>query len=240
MIIILGAMMTAQNKSNTFKVLGVLLQYPSESLVAALGECTNILSSEALLSKKVTHEIEVLIQHLLQSELLALEESYVSLFDFKRSLSLHLLEHTYGDSRDRGQALLDMASCYEKSGLQLQPGSMPDFLPIFLEHLSLIPHKKASEVLSCHVNTIALLEQRLIEHDSAYAAIFTAVKSLSASKEDQTYVQKAMKNYSQDKDDNKKLDEQWREPEVFSNPNAKNKDYLHHDALQKNNPNGRY
>ena len=38
------------------------------------------------------------------------------LFDRTRSLSLHLFEHVHGESRDRGQAMIDLKSQYEKAG----------------------------------------------------------------------------------------------------------------------------
>ena len=39
------------------------------------------------------------------------------LFDRTRSLSLHLFEHVHGESRDRGQAMVDLLALYEKNGL---------------------------------------------------------------------------------------------------------------------------
>jgi len=222
-----------QTKCDTYKILGVLIQYPSQALISVLSECKEALQSEALLSKDVLKEVCHLIKHLQQTELLSLEENYVSLFDFKSSLSLHLLEHTYGDSRDRGQALLDIVSYYEKSGLYLQPGSMPDYMPVFLEHLSFLPTIKASQVLSCHINTIALLEQRLKEHDSAYTAVFSALKSLSASKEDEKYVQNAMNKYTRESENSKTVDEKWQEPNAFSIPTKGKMKPRHNDSIKK-------
>ena len=39
------------------------------------------------------------------------------LFDRTRSLSLHLFEHVHGESRDRGQAMVDLKALYERHGL---------------------------------------------------------------------------------------------------------------------------
>ena len=33
------------------------------------------------------------------------------------SLALHLFEHVHGESRDRGQAMVDLKAMYEKAGL---------------------------------------------------------------------------------------------------------------------------
>ena len=46
-------------------------------------------------------------------DLYDLQERYVLLFDRTRSLSLHLFEHVHGESRDRGQAMIDLKALYE-------------------------------------------------------------------------------------------------------------------------------
>ena len=139
--------MTVQTQNKTYKVLGLLLTYPSKTWVSTLDECKTVLSSEALLSGSHISSISQLIDCLQNNDLLSLEESYVSLFDFKRLLSLYLFEHSYGDSRDRGQAMTDLIAQYDKHDLQLQPGELPDYLPVFLEHLSYLPLQQA--VMRC-------------------------------------------------------------------------------------------
>ena len=49
------------------------------------------------------------------------------LFDRTRSLSLHLFEHVHGESRDRGQAMIDLKSQYEQAGLLMTAAELPDF-----------------------------------------------------------------------------------------------------------------
>jgi len=43
----------------------------------------------------------------------------VSLFDRGRHLSLHLFEHVHGESRDRGQAMVDLMEHYRLHGYEL-------------------------------------------------------------------------------------------------------------------------
>jgi hypothetical protein len=45
----------------------------------------------------------------------------VLLFDRTRSLSLHLFEHVHGESRDRGQAMVDLIKLYEDGGFTPTP-----------------------------------------------------------------------------------------------------------------------
>jgi nitrate reductase molybdenum cofactor assembly chaperone len=47
------------------------------------------------------------------------QERYVSLFDRTRTLSLHLFEHVHGESRDRGQAMVDLGQMYERQGFEI-------------------------------------------------------------------------------------------------------------------------
>jgi nitrate reductase delta subunit len=66
------------------------------------------------------------------------------LFDRGRRTSLHLFEHVHGDSRDRGPAMIDLAQTYEKAGLFLAEGEMPDHLPVVLEFASTQPPREAA------------------------------------------------------------------------------------------------
>ena len=83
----------------------------------------------------------------LESDRLAAEADYVELFDRGRATSLHLFEHVHGDSRDRGPAMIDLAQTYEKAGLFLAPGEMPDYLPVVLEYASTQPPAEARAFL---------------------------------------------------------------------------------------------
>ncbi|MCP2937330.1 nitrate reductase molybdenum cofactor assembly chaperone, partial [Salmonella enterica subsp. enterica serovar Typhimurium] len=75
------------------------------------------------------------------------EAAYVELFDRGRSTSLHLFEHVHGDSRDRGPAMIDLAQTYEKAGLYLAEGELPDYLPVVLEFVSTQPAREARAFL---------------------------------------------------------------------------------------------
>jgi nitrate reductase delta subunit len=61
--------------------------------------------------------------------------------------SLHLFEHVHGDSRDRGPAMIDLAQTYEKAGLYLAEGELPDYLPVVLEFASTQPPREARAFL---------------------------------------------------------------------------------------------
>ncbi|MNR47692.1 Nitrate reductase molybdenum cofactor assembly chaperone NarJ [compost metagenome] len=64
------------------------------------------------------------------------QERYSELFDRGRSLSLLLFEHVHGESRDRGQAMVDLMAQYEAAGFAIGVRELPDYIPLYLEYLS--------------------------------------------------------------------------------------------------------
>ncbi|VTQ22636.1 respiratory nitrate reductase 1 subunit delta [Escherichia coli] len=62
-----------------------------------------------------------------------------------RATSLLLFEHVHGESRDRGQAMVDLLAQYEQHGLQLNSRELPDHLPLYLEYLAQLPQSEAVE-----------------------------------------------------------------------------------------------
>ena len=120
----------------TLKVLSALLSYPTAELIAAVGEFEGVLDQEQLLSKSERAALRVLIADLAAADLVDAQERYIMLFDRTRSLSLHLFEHVHGESRDRGQAMVDLIKVYEDGGYMPTSKELPDFVPLFLEFAS--------------------------------------------------------------------------------------------------------
>ena len=104
----------------TFKALSALLSYPDEELQNAAPELRNVIDEEDLFPADSRRLLDPLLDEIATGDLYALQERYVDQFDRTRSLSLHLFEHVHGESRDRGQAMIDLKSLYEKNGLCLE------------------------------------------------------------------------------------------------------------------------
>ncbi len=128
------------------KALSALLIYPSKELRQAAGEISEAIENEPALSAGVRDQLHRLLKELAGDDLYDLQERYVLLFDHTRSLSLHLFEHVHGESRDRGQAMIDLKTQYEKAGLLLDTTELPDFLPLFLEYVSTLPAAEARDI----------------------------------------------------------------------------------------------
>jgi len=201
----------------TLKVLGCLLTYPSAEQVAALPEFRTILESEKWLPEQSLKNLDHLIHWMTNQDLMDLQEEFVALFDRTPSLCLHLFEHVHGDSRDRGQALVDLSGVYKDAGLLINTEEMPDFLPLFLEYLSVINIEEAQQNLGEIVNVLGVLQGRLQNRQSPYAAVFNALIEAADSKPDMDAVKKALEEAEGKVSTFDELDKAWEEQQAFEN-----------------------
>jgi nitrate reductase delta subunit len=195
----------------TLRAMSALLGYPSAELQESIGEIRAALRSEAALPAESLRQLEPLLRAFETQDLLDLQAAYSELFDRSRALSLHLFEHVHGDSRERGQAMIDLGQQYIDRGFIMQAGELPDFLPAFLEVLSCLPPREAREWLGEPAHVLAVLEQRLSERGSSYAAVFHALVVLPGAKPDSA----AMAELRERTDEGEKsVDEEWEEAPV--------------------------
>lgn len=166
----------------TLKALSRLLLYPEAALQDAAPHLAEALADDGRLGPATRLGLTPLLQSLEGEDLYDLQEAYVSLFDRTRRLSLHLFEHVHGESRDRGQAMVDLAALYAQGGLAIDANELPDFLPLFLEFLATRPEAEAQALLADVDHILATLEERLGERGSLYAAVLTAVRHLAGAK----------------------------------------------------------
>lgn len=204
--------------SNTFKALSVLLSYPTAELKDCVGDIRAIIRSEASAPDWALRQLERLLDDLEANDLYELQERYVFLFDRTRSLSLHLFEHVHGESRDRGQAMVDLKALYAQGGLEAAEGELPDYLPIFLEYLSTRPADEACALLSEPVNVIAALKERLARRKSPYAAVFRVLEAMAGRTPEATELEQLRKAPDADADDFEALDKAWEDEPVTFGP----------------------
>ena len=162
----------------TLKVLSVLLCYPQPEMQAALAEMATALAQENRLPESTRRALQALINQMQCADLMDLQESYIGLFDRGRALSLHLFEHMHGQSRDRGQAMVDLLETYRRHGFELSARELPDYLPLFLEYLAQRPADEALSLLTDAMPVIALIGARLAERGSDYHVVFDALAAL--------------------------------------------------------------
>ena len=198
----------------TLKLLAVLLSYPSADLVAALPEIARRLCAEPALRGATQDALAGLLAELKREDLLDLQERYVAQFDAGRSTSLHLFEHVHGDSRDRGQAMVDLNALYRQSGFVLAVNELPDYLPAVLEYLAGRPEAEVHDLLEDCVHILRAVGERLIAGGSPYAAVFAAVLDLHGAAPLAAAKDVAGGRVAQS------LDDEWDEAPVEFGPNA--------------------
>jgi nitrate reductase delta subunit len=200
--------------NKTLKALSALLTYPTAELQEAAPEIGLVLAADRLISKAVWRRLSKLTTELATGDLYGLQERYLLLFDRTRSLSLHLFEHVHGESRDRGQAMIDLKAQYEKAGLAMTASELPDFLPLFLEYLATRPLSGACESLSQPSHIFAALAERLRKRHSPYEAVFRALVALAKAKPKQDEVSALLQTPDPDAADLAALDAAWEDEPV--------------------------
>jgi nitrate reductase delta subunit len=158
-----------------FRAMSALLSYPSEEMRKALPEIADVITASSLVATRERRELLDLVTELGQGDLLEVEEQYVDLFDRGRALSLHLFEHLHGDSRDRGEAMVDLKAIYARAGFDLSTSELPDYLPVVLEYLSCRDLGEAQAMLADCAHILATIARALIARRSRYAAVLQAL-----------------------------------------------------------------
>ena len=204
----------------TLKVLSMLLTYPTEDLPAAADEFKAVLRHEAVLPERKRAAVEALIDDIAGRDLFDAQERYILLFDRTRSLSLHLFEHVHGESRDRGQAMVDLIKLYEDGGYSPTTAELPDFLPLFLEYAATRAPTEAIELIGQPGHVLAALRERLAKRKSPYEAIFAALVALSKAKLDEAALAALRNEPDPEPDDLVALDAAWEDEEVTFGPGA--------------------
>jgi nitrate reductase delta subunit len=208
----------------SLKALSALLTYPTLELQQAAGELSDTLEKETMLPFGVRQQLHRLLTEVATDDLYDLQERYVLLFDRTRSLSLHLFEHVHGESRDRGQAMIDLKAQYERHGLAISAAELPDFLPLFLEFASTLPAKEAHDTLAQPAHIFTALAERLRKRRSEYEGVFRGLIALATTKPKDDEVSALMKLPDPDATDLVALDAAWEDEPVNFGPDASCKD----------------
>lgn len=209
--------------SISFKALAALLSYPSEDLVAALPEIRAILEADRALPRSVRADLGRLVDDLAGADLLDAQERYVALFDRGRATSLHLFEHVHGESRDRGQAMVDLLEAYRRNGFELAAKELPDYLPLLLEYLSHRPQHESVDWLQHIGHIVALLAARATERQSRYAVLFDILVDIGAGRLDVRALRERASTEPRD-DTPEAMDRLWEEEAVRFGVEAPDRD----------------
>lgn len=198
------------------KVIAHLLDYPDSSLAEHSEEIKALVNGSALYGEIDTGLRDKLLEFIeqrLSSELMDLQAEYDGLFERGRSLALWLFEHVHGESRDRGQAMVDLIDHYRRAGLEIDQQELPDYLPLFLEFLSIQQRESAVSLLLEIEHILALLQCRLEKRESDYALLFELLLHIAGSR---LSLDDVRRRIADEKPDHSRqaIDREWQEEEV--------------------------
>ena len=192
-----------------FRALSALLSYPREEVWQALPEIAAAIRDSRLLGPRERAGLIVLVDDLASRDLVDCEERYVEVFDRGRATSLHLFEHLHGETRDRGQAMVDLKRHYERAGYDLASTELPDYLPVLLEYLSCRDLREARELLNDCAHILRRIGDSLMTRGSPYAAVLQALLTIAGEKP------LAARPTTWSPERLEELDRDWFEPPAF-------------------------
>lgn len=190
--------------SYTLRALAFLLRYPDAGMRRHLGEALDVVRTEAALPAARIAELGRLCGRLATVDPLVVEGEYVDTFDRGRRTALNLFEHVHGDSRDRGPAMIDLAKTYERAGLFLADGELPDHLAVALEFASTQPPRQSRAFLSEIAHIVRAIFSALRDRSSLYASVLAAVLELAGERVEAVELSPEPS-----------LDDSWAEPAAF-------------------------
>lgn len=195
------------------KVIGLLLEYPDELLWENRDDALALIRADV-------PSLTPFVGELLTAPLLDRQAEWCEVFERGRATSLLLFEHVHAESRDRGQAMVDLMNQYQQAGLQIDCRELPDHLPLYLEYLSILPPAEAREGLQNIAPILALIGGRLKQRACPYYQLFDALLALAKSPLTSDSVTKQVAGEKRD-DTRQALDAVWEEEQVkFIEDNA--------------------
>ncbi|MEE3170986.1 MAG: nitrate reductase molybdenum cofactor assembly chaperone [Pseudomonadota bacterium] len=195
------------------KVLARVLEYPNEEFQASKDALTAAVLEDSRLPRQNKEQLLRCLDRLCSGDLLDLQEAYVGTFDKGRATSLLLFEHVHGESRDRGQAMVDLMEEYRSNGLEIDARELPDYLPLFLEYLSTRPWEEVQNWLEDIHHILGLLGERLYQRESFYHVVMDSLLVLSGRKANRQELAQIVAAEERD-DTPEALDKVWEEEMV--------------------------
>jgi nitrate reductase delta subunit len=194
------------------KLIGVLLDYPRDELWQHGPELLAACDDPALAPAR-RQQLQRFVQELLDSDPLDAQARWLGSFDRGRSMSLLLFEHIHGESRDRGQAMVDLVETYRRNGFELDARELPDYLPLLLEFLAHRPEAEARDWLH-HIGHIAgMLAARAAERELPHAVLLEILVEAGDGKVNLALLRQRASEEARD-DTSEAMDRLWEEEAV--------------------------
>lgn len=155
----------------TFQIIATLLHYPDAVLWQYAGQLRQTLAEETVLNAAERAAFHAFLDDLMACDPIDAQARHVETFDRGRARSLYLFEHVYGESRDRGPAMVELSQLYRRHGYAISARELPDYLPLYLEFLAQLPPEEALERLAEIGGLVQHLHAQLAGRDNVHAVL---------------------------------------------------------------------
>lgn len=161
-----------------YKILSLLLQYPSQEYLQYWPELLQLLPELEHASNDDKQALQEFLQWSGSMPLAEYESAYVKTFDFTPEHALYLTYHLFDEQdRERGPALVNLSEYFQQQGFAISDGELPDYLPLLLEYASTLESITDVRLFlqqSAHVAEI--VAKNLEKIDSPFAPLLRIVE----------------------------------------------------------------
>ncbi|MBT3811589.1 MAG: nitrate reductase molybdenum cofactor assembly chaperone [Gammaproteobacteria bacterium] len=161
-----------------YKVLSILLEYPTKDLVAHWDDINQLIAGLPDLESEDKKMLSGFTHWASRLSLTKFQAEYVNNFDMTAENSLYLTYHLFDEQdRDRGPALIELAELYKSTGFEIDGGELPDYLPLILEYVSTMDDiASAQEFLQQTSQAAGIIASNLDKNESPYAPLVKMVE----------------------------------------------------------------
>lgn len=167
--------MTHTDRVIALQAASLLLGYPDRELYAQL---PLLQRAAGQLPKAVGAPLGRLVTHLMQTPQHEAERAYVDLFDLRRNCCLYLTYYAFGDTRNRGMALLRFTHEYKRAGHALVSDELPDHLSVVCEFAATGDTQAGLALLAEHRAGLELIRLALADMGSPYTDAVDVVRGV--------------------------------------------------------------
>lgn len=157
------------------QAVSLLLGYPEQGLV---DEVAVLESVAAELPDLAAESLRGMCAHLRATSVDDLQAHYTDVFDLRRRCSLYLTYFSYGDTRQRGMALLRFSHAYKAAGVEFVGGELPDHLGVVCEFAATGDLRQGMSLLNENRAAIELVRTALADTGSPYVDVLDLVRAV--------------------------------------------------------------
>ena len=164
----------------TYNILSLLLDYPTETLWDNRNDILPTLTADDVLGEDALRSVRTFLDYVATfANARSWQAAYSNLFDTSTKTNLYLFDMVYGTSRDRGQAMVDLKEEYLKAGLMPVEDELPDYLPMYLQYVASMGSKaEAHAAIDDIRGVLSKMDDRFRKEQHPYEPLIALLKEL--------------------------------------------------------------